>query len=97
VWVCGCRELIADLLAILHHFSCRMHGRRGAQTALRAKRLRLYPDATQRNLLTQWFGTSRHVDNETVNHLRLPAGERARDALDGRSHQEHPAGLARMG
>jgi putative transposase len=43
---------------------------------MRAKRVRIYPDKGQRNLFRQWFGTSRFVYNETVNHLNLPKAER---------------------
>lgn len=45
-------------------------------TIIRVKRVRIYPDAIQRNLFRQWFGTSRLVYNETVKHLNLPAGQR---------------------
>lgn len=46
------------------------------KTAIRAKRVRIYPDAAQRNLFRQWFGTSRVVYNKTVDHLNLPKEKR---------------------
>lgn len=45
--------------------------------ATKAKRIRIYPTAEQKNLFRQWLGTSRYVYNETVKHLALPKEERA--------------------
>lgn len=41
-------------------------------TALQVKRIRIYPDAAQKNLFRRWFGTSRKVYNLTVDHLNQP-------------------------
>ena len=43
---------------------------------LRAKKIRIYPNAQQKNLFRQWFGTSRKTYNDTVNHLNLPKEQR---------------------
>lgn len=39
---------------------------------IKAKKIRIYPNPHQKNLFRQWFGTSRKVYNDTVNHLNLP-------------------------
>jgi putative transposase len=39
---------------------------------IKAKKIRIYPNAQQKNLFRQWLGTSRKVYNDTVNHLNLP-------------------------
>lgn len=51
-------------------------GSAAPKTAIRAKKIRIYPSATQKSLFGQWFGTSRHVYNKTVEHLNLPKEER---------------------
>jgi len=38
--------------------------------AIRAKRIRLYPNAKQRKILKEWIGTTRWVYNQAVNHVR---------------------------
>ena len=43
---------------------------------VRAKRIRIYPTATQKTIFKKWFGVSRRVYNETVSHLSLPKEER---------------------
>lgn len=43
---------------------------------VKAKKIRIYPNATQKNLFRQWLGTSRKVYNDTVNHLNLPKENR---------------------
>lgn len=44
--------------------------------ALKAKKIRIYPNAIQKNLFRQWFGTSRKTYNDTLNHLNLPKEHR---------------------
>jgi len=43
---------------------------------IKAKKIRIYPNAHQKNLFRQWLGTSRKVYNDTVNHLNLPKEQR---------------------
>ncbi len=38
----------------------------------KAKRIRIYPTSEQKRILSQWFGTSRFVYNQTVNFLKEP-------------------------
>ena len=38
----------------------------------RARRIRIYPTASQKRLFKQWFGVSRLAFNRTVEHLRQP-------------------------
>ncbi len=38
----------------------------------KAKRIRIYPTRYQKRILSQWFGTSRFVYNQTVNFLKEP-------------------------
>lgn len=43
---------------------------------IKAKKIRIYPNSSQKNLFRQWFGTSRKTYNDTVNHLNLPKEQR---------------------
>jgi putative transposase len=43
---------------------------------IKAKKIRIYPNVTQKNIFKQWIGTSRKVYNDTVNHLNLPKENR---------------------
>ena len=46
--------------------------------AIKAKRIRIYPNPQQRSMFRQWFGTSRRVYNDTVAHLNQPKELRAK-------------------
>ncbi|WP_375339279.1 helix-turn-helix domain-containing protein, partial [Planktothricoides raciborskii] len=41
-------------------------------TVRKSSKIRIYPNATQRNLIRQWFGVSRLVFNTTVKYLQQP-------------------------
>ena len=43
-----------------------------AGASMRAKRIRIYPTASQKRLFKQWFGVSRLVFNKTAAHLKQP-------------------------
>lgn len=41
-----------------------------ADTAIKSRRIRLYPDAKQKQLLREWFGCGRWVYNATLDYIR---------------------------
>ncbi|MCU0516468.1 MAG: helix-turn-helix domain-containing protein [Oscillatoria sp. Prado101] len=41
-------------------------------TARKSRKIRIFPSSSQRALLRQWFGVSRHTYNQTVKHLQEP-------------------------
>lgn len=41
-------------------------------TARKSRKIRLFPNPEQRQLLKQWFGVSRYVYNETIKYLQQP-------------------------
>ena len=49
----------------------------------RAKRIRIYPEASQKALFKQWFGVSRLVFNKTVEHLKQPGTKANWKAIKG--------------
>ena len=68
-------ELTEDLLAILHTFSCRMHGLRRYRT-VQSRRIRVYPNANSRRfMIATWLDASRWTYNLTVEVLQsgIPA------------------------
>ena len=46
------------------------------EEVIKAKKIRIYPSIQQKQIFRQWFGTSRKVYNETVNHLNLSKEQR---------------------
>ena len=38
----------------------------------KSRKIRIYPDVEQKNILRQWFGTARYVYNKTVDYLKQP-------------------------
>ena len=52
------------------------HASSTVEEVIKAKKIRIYPSSQQKMIFRQWFGTSRKVYNETVNHLNLPKEER---------------------
>ena len=61
-------ELTADLLSIIHVFSCRIHGLRKYRNQI--KKILIYLSADQRRLVRTWFGAARYVFNKTIELLR---------------------------
>lgn len=45
------------------------------EEVIRSRKIRIYPTANQRKLYKRWFGTSRFVYNETINHINSPNKE----------------------
>ena len=41
-------------------------------TLRKSKKIRIYPTSKQKNLFSQWFGTSRFTFNETAKYLKIP-------------------------
>ena len=41
-------------------------------TRFKSRKIRIYPNQTQRSLLRRWFGVSRYVYNRTVEYLKQP-------------------------
>jgi putative transposase len=41
-------------------------------TVVKSRKIRIYPDASQRAQIQRWFGVSRYVYNKTVEHLQQP-------------------------
>ena len=41
-------------------------------TKIKSKKIRIYPNQEQRQILRKWFGTSRYVYNQTVEYLQEP-------------------------
>ena len=46
-----------------------------ADTVIKSRRIRLYPDAKQKQLLREWFGCGRWVYNATLDYIRDNPGE----------------------
>ena len=41
-------------------------------TVIKSKKIRIYPNAEQRNLLREWFGVARFTYNKTIEYLKEP-------------------------
>ncbi len=84
-------ELTADLLAILHHFSCRMHGRRSHQG-------QTHPDLPDDGAEEPVSAVARNlkIRLQRDRHASQSAQGGAGGALDG-SRQDHPAEPAGVG
>ena len=64
-------ELTEDLLAVLHTFSCRMHGLRRYRTAI--GRIQVYPNQVQKRAIASWLDASRWTYNLSVELRRAGA------------------------
>lgn len=79
-------ELTADLLAILHHFSCRMHGQRSHATCETDKNLSDASTAELVQALVRHLKESLQPDGGSPE----PAEGEASEALDGRGETDSP-------
>ena len=64
-------ELTEDLLAVLHTFSCRMHGLRRYRT--QSRRIQVYPNQLQKRAIASWLDASRWTYNLSVELRRAGA------------------------
>jgi putative transposase len=58
-------SFLSSMFSLVEYMECE-------SIKIKSKKIRIYPNQTQRQILRQWFGASRYTYNETVKFLKEP-------------------------